>query len=74
MIMGPSECEGTGAWSTYFVSREGIAIRTTSKSVGVTLSTAMSDDEDDKKASQGKPGRKRYGRVGNILLQLKARF
>ncbi|KAF2033938.1 hypothetical protein EK21DRAFT_108356 [Setomelanomma holmii] len=73
-IMGPRECEGTGDWAKFFMSKEGMAMRPKSKGVEVTLSTATSDEGDDKPAPQGKPGRKRYSRVGNFLSQLKAWF
>tara|TARA_R110002003_G_scaffold130_15_gene12258 strand:+ start:2917 stop:4668 length:1752 start_codon:yes stop_codon:yes gene_type:complete len=71
-VMGPDECEGTGDWTKFFMSKKGIAARPESKNAKLTLSTATSVESEDKLPPQDKSGRKRYGRVRNFLLQLKA--
>ncbi|KAH7071694.1 Six-hairpin glycosidase-like protein [Paraphoma chrysanthemicola] len=68
-VMGPSECEGTGDWMKFFMSKPGIAVSLESKSAQIALRKATSVESEEKMSLP--VGRKRYGRVRTFLSQLK---
>ena len=44
VILGPRECEGTGHWAKFFMSKENIAARPEPESANLTLSPTTGDD------------------------------